>query len=307
MTASIIHGDGFAVLASLADGSVDHVITDPPYTPRSTKARTNKRSAAQTGTGGDAAIAAGVGAWDAPTLARFAAECLRVSRRWVVIFCELESLGTFAALPGFVRSMIWDRHSTPQVSGDRPAQPAEGLAIMSASTTPHVAGALASSLRSTAVQADAAGFEPDRDRFDALADLIECGAVELVRRADVEDPAAMALLHNPGRKSWNGGGKRGIYRHPIARGAARSPHPAQKPGNLILDLVQDFTDPGDSVLDPCCGVGTVPIIADGVGRIGVGVESSRVWAARAILRAKGDAAWLAPLTDDERRALEVGT
>lgn len=265
MTATIIHGDAFAVLGSLADASVDHVITDPPYTARSSRgARTNKRSAAPTGAGGATDMAAHVGAWDEKILARFAAECLRVSRRWVIIFCELESLGTFAALPGYVRAGIWDRHSTPQITGDRPAQPAEGLAFL---------------------HARAEDAPPDAyDHTD-------------------EHPGAMAIAHRDGRKRWNGGGKRGIWRHPIARGAARSPHPAQKPDGLILDLIQDFTDPGDSILDPCCGVGTVPGVAAGVGRIGVGVESSRVWYARAVLRMAEDPAWLAPLTDAEREEL----
>lgn len=269
MTAQIIRGDAFELLGRLSDGSVDHVITDPPYTARSTKARTNRRAAAATGTGGDAGIAAGVGAWDAAILAEFARECLRVSRRWVIIFCELESLGTFAAMPGFIRSGIWDRHSTPQITGDRPAQPAEGLAFL---------------------HADPAGVPPCE----------HCGCEGLIE--DV--PCGMALLHREGRKRWNGGGKRGIWRHPVTRGAQRL-HPAQKPGNLILDLVNDFTDPGDSVLDPCCGVGTIPVVADGAGRRGVGFDASAVWAARAALRAAGDPGWCAPLSDAERAALDA--
>lgn len=299
MSAAIVQGDAFALLSQLADGSVDHVITDPPYTRRSTNARTTRKGAVATGTGGDARIATDVGAWDAATLARFAAECLRVSRRggWVVIFCELESLGLFAEREEYVRSLVWDRHSTPQITGDRPAQPGEGMAVLHRDPLVPPPSEIARALRR--------GAEPDDMRFPLLANLFEDEEIEIVRRGDVEDPGAAALLHRKGRKQWNGGGKRGMYRHPVVRGALRV-HPAQKPGDLIRDLVLDFTNEGDSILDPCCGVGTVPIVAAANGRTGVGFDRSRVWVRRAQLRAAGDAAWSAPLTPEEVAALDRG-
>jgi hypothetical protein len=303
-TARVLQADCFETLARLPNGAVQHVITDPPYTARSTKARVVRRARPGERTLSDgrvdvsAEIGAQVGAWDESTLVRFATECLRVSQRWVVIFCELESLGTFARLPGFVRSMIWDRHSTPQITGDRPAQPAEGIAVLRAAPSPP--GLLVRALRLYG------GEVPSNPEPDTLADLIESGAVELVRRADAdgltEEPTAMALLHNAGRKRWNGGGKRGIYRHPVERGAGRL-HPAQKPGKLIRDLIDDFTDPGDTILDPCCGVGTIPAIAAGAGRQGAGFESHPVWARRAAMRVSGDPAWCAALTPEEQAAL----
>lgn len=256
-SAIIVCGDGFAALRGAAPGSVDHVITDPPYTARSTRARTNKRSAAATGTGGDAGVTF---AWDGAALREFRDLAVRVARRWVIIFCELESLGLFAESPAFVRSGIWDRHSTPQITGDRPAQPAEGIAFLHAGTGTPTGAA-----------------EP------SVHDCPEC-------RARGEHPLALAILHREGAKRWNGGGKRGVWRHPVVRGAGRA-HPAQKPGGLALDLVQDFTDPGDTILDPCCGVGTIPIVAAGAGRTGVGYELDARWAAMAQARARGDAAW----------------
>ena len=51
---------------------------------------------------------------------------------WAVVFCALEMLGTYqAADPDrYIRGGIWDRISnTPQISGDRPAQGGEGVAI----------------------------------------------------------------------------------------------------------------------------------------------------------------------------------
>jgi site-specific DNA-methyltransferase (adenine-specific) len=61
----------------------------------------------------------------------------------------------------------------------------------------------------------------------------------------------------PGRSVWNGGGargvyddeKRGVYRHTIKDGEARV-HATQKPVTLLRELLRDFTEPGETVLDP---------------------------------------------------------
>jgi len=53
-------------------------------------------------------------------------------RRWALAFCALEMLGDYKRLTGdrWIRSGVWDRDGgTPQISGDRPAQGAEGIAI----------------------------------------------------------------------------------------------------------------------------------------------------------------------------------
>lgn len=49
-------------------------------------------------------------------------------------------------------------------------------------------------------------------------------------------------------------------------------------------LIRDFTEPGDIVLDPLCGVGTIPFEACLQGRIGIGNDLSRM--AYAITKAK---------------------
>ena len=43
-------------------------------------------------------------------------------------------------------------------------------------------------------------------------------------------------------------------------------HPAQKPVRLLEQLIQTFTDPGDVVIDPCCGSGSTLRAARNLGR-----------------------------------------
>lgn len=126
--------DALELLGSLADGVVDAVISDPPFDQRTSDgARTNTESRA--GFGNEAFID-----FDGLTPAQlrcFVREALRVSRGWVLAFCSLEQLGWYQqaaedSLPGsWIRAGVWVKpDSAPQFTGDRPAQGAEGLAIM---------------------------------------------------------------------------------------------------------------------------------------------------------------------------------
>jgi hypothetical protein len=87
---------------------------------------------------------------------------------------------------------------------------------------------------------------------------------------------SIAVLHNAtGRMRWNGGGKHGVYTHNVAHMAHRiSAHPNAKPVPLLAQLITDFSDPGDLVLDPFCGSGAVLAAARLTGRRAVGVEQN---------------------------------
>lgn len=52
-------------------------------------------------------------------------------------------------------------------------------------------------------------------------------------------------------------------------------HPAQKPVNVLKKLIEIFTDPGDVVIDPCCGSGTTLRAAAELGRSTFGFEIDR--------------------------------
>jgi DNA modification methylase len=67
------------------------------------------------------------------------------------------------------------------------------------------------------------------------------------------------------KMSWNGGGRHGVYTHHILTGGASihriSDHPNHKPIPLLIDLIKDFSNPGDLILDPFGGSGAVAAAA----------------------------------------------
>jgi site-specific DNA-methyltransferase (adenine-specific) len=75
----------------------------------------------------------------------------------------------------------------------------------------------------------------------------------------------------PGRSQWNAGGKRGISTHCI-RDEEQRWHPTQKPLGLMRELVRDFTNPGDCVLDPFMGSGSTGVACLEEGRRFLGIE-----------------------------------
>lgn len=71
-------------------------------------------------------------------------------------------------------------------------------------------------------------------------------------------------------------------------------HPAQKPVALLKKLIEIFTDPGDVVIDPCCGSGTTLRAAKELGRNAYGFEISKEFYRRAKTEMLDDnALWMA--------------
>lgn len=108
----------------LCDINADHVICDPPYdqeTHNGARHGFYEKSSRIT---------------FAPLNPAFVARLLiSSSREWILAFCSMEMLGAYreASCGHWVRSGFWHRtNGTPQFSGDRPAQPGEGIAIMHA-------------------------------------------------------------------------------------------------------------------------------------------------------------------------------
>lgn len=58
-------------------------------------------------------------------------------------------------------------------------------------------------------------------------------------------------------------------------------HPAQKPVKLLEKLIETFTDPGDVVIDPCCGSGSTLRAAHNLGRSAFGFEIDKNFYERA--------------------------
>ncbi len=105
----------------------------------------------------------------------------------------------------------------------------------------------------------------------------------------------LAIMHPPGRKRWNGGGASAVWVNPPVRIGQDETgrHPSQKPEAIMEALVKDFTDPGETILDPFAGSGTTGVAAIRLGRRFIGWErdekyhriaARRLCAARELLR-----------------------
>jgi len=203
-------GDCLEVLPAL--GSVDAVVTDPPY-----GEQTHAGARTTTGTFGPGAYL------DNPNIvtneiefesvdAGFIRKALGLTRpkRWVITTIDWRHCLPLESDPPtgleFIRFGIWEKpRYCPQFTGDRPAT----------------------------------GWE------------------------------AIAILHPPGKKKWNGGGKRAVWSASNEHG---SQHPAAKPVRLIVQLVKQFTDGGETVLDPFMGSGTTGVACVKTGRKFIGIE-----------------------------------
>jgi len=79
---------------------------------------------------------------------------------------------------------------------------------------------------------------------------------------------AVACLHRPGKKRWNGGGHHAVWDIPKVDGD----HPTGKPIALLIKWVNQFTDIGETILDPFMGSGTTGVAAIQLGRKFIGIE-----------------------------------
>lgn len=75
-----------------------------------------------------------------------------------------------------------------------------------------------------------------------------------------------------GVSRWNGGGKRGAFFHSCQPADRTGKHPTEKPRLLMEELVRDYTQPGDLVVDPYAGSGTTGVAALRHGRRFAGAE-----------------------------------
>ena len=79
---------------------------------------------------------------------------------------------------------------------------------------------------------------------------------------------AVACLHRKGKKRWNGGGHHAVWNFPKTEGN----HPTGKPLPLLTRWVEQFTDIGETILDPFMGSGTTGVAALQLGRKFIGIE-----------------------------------
>lgn len=75
-----------------------------------------------------------------------------------------------------------------------------------------------------------------------------------------------------GHARWNAGGKRGVYTHCVNGPERHGVHPTEKPRKLMAEIVADFTQPEQVILDPFMGSGTTGVAAVELGRNFIGIE-----------------------------------
>ncbi len=78
----------------------------------------------------------------------------------------------------------------------------------------------------------------------------------------------VAVLHNEGKKTWNGGGNHGVWTIPIVNEG----HPTQKPLRLYKTWINQFSFVDHIILDPFMGSGTTLRAAKDLGRKAIGIE-----------------------------------
>ena len=85
---------------------------------------------------------------------------------------------------------------------------------------------------------------------------------------------AVAICHRKGRKRWNGGGRHAFWS--VCKGGKWG-HPTEKPIGLVGAWVRDFTDEGETVLDPFMGSGSIGEACISQQRRFVGIERDVRW------------------------------
>lgn len=240
-------------LATLPDRSVDVTIVDPPYSEHvHSKSRKGLSQDNRKNASGEISERKEFGfeSITADDMEAAADHFARVTRRWVLAFCDVESSHLWAgALRSagleYLRTMAWHKLcGAPQFTGDRPA----------------------------------VAFE------------------------------VIVVAHRPGRKRWNGGGKAGWYAVPTAMdrdgsGLDARIHTTQKPVALMEDLIRDFSDPGDLILDSFAGSATTGLAAIRLGRRFIGWERDPETHATAMKRMRGEATLPSAFHDERQGSL----
>jgi len=120
-------------LVTLEDDSVDHLVTDPPYSEHVHKAVRTSRLVHEQGPARNVEL--GFAHITDEDRRRLAEQAARLVRRWSLIFSDIEGISPWVyALEAVglqhVRTMIWRRlDATPQFSGDRPASSCEAIVL----------------------------------------------------------------------------------------------------------------------------------------------------------------------------------
>ena len=121
---TLIHGDCLDVMAGMEPGSVDCIITDPPFGEKTHKGARSCRPDLNR---------IDFAAIDEAGMLVLCAEFLRIARRWIIFNCEWRFARAIESTypKEFVRLGVWVKPDcAPQFSGDRPGTGWEAVVIM---------------------------------------------------------------------------------------------------------------------------------------------------------------------------------
>ncbi len=234
----ISHANCLAAYAAHFGVDADTMIVDAPYSPKVH----SKAVSAGTGGAGVRKRDLGFGCLTPTLMTRIALYASQV-RRWTVVFTDIESVHLWIAamqLHGveYVRTVPWVRWSQPQMSGDRPCTGAEMICVF------HRANVAPRSGR----------IQPIQKRWNGPGN-------RMAYRSEDLTPSSMHDTEPLARAEYSAKSLRG-----------KDKYSCEKPLDLMLALVSDYSDPGDVVIDPCCGVGTTVLAAHLLGREAHGLE-----------------------------------
>tara|TARA_R100001086_G_scaffold225289_2_gene143584 strand:- start:27441 stop:28217 length:777 start_codon:yes stop_codon:yes gene_type:complete len=80
-----------------------------------------------------------------------------------------------------------------------------------------------------------------------------------------------------GHAKWNSGGKRGVYTHCVNQVTREGTHPTEKPISLMREILTDFTNAGETILDPFMGSGTTGVACVQLQRKFIGIELNETY------------------------------
>lgn len=195
----------------------------------------------------------------------FAVACAAMTTRWCLVFSDLESCHLWRqALTSvgleYVRTGLWHKlGATPQMTGDRPAVPVEAITIC------HAAG--------VTKRWNGHGRHAwwSHSTGETLLDSATALASYILSLPEVPDDVLRHALSVLMPESP-------IYEHQIVveHGGSKEGEPrvheTQKPEGLMVQLVDDFSDEEEPVIDLTAGSSTTLVAAVRRGRHAVGVE-----------------------------------
>jgi hypothetical protein len=175
---------------------------------------------------------------------------------------------------------------------DRATRRDLGFSALTPELRAHIA-AIGARCRWSVVFSDWEGLSAWREAFDAQPGYRYIRAIPWIRWSmpqlsgdrPPQGSEAIILAAPVGKLRWNGPGNLTHFDELCERG--KDKHTTAKPLDLMLRLVSYFSDPGETVIDPCAGRGTTILAARLLERSGFGVEINPTEAELARARVAG--------------------